>query len=314
MNTKALFVSGLFLCSCGTASFSGITRSGGTQRPPSADQAADASGHSADGGDQVVPPDDTPQSLKKYALIFQNQPGPTRVDFQVFDQVLADPRVNFDVKFIDGPTVQEMTTLTAETARKADVLVWVFSGHGGEDGSSVGTDRDFFITEMIDAIRSARTKPLKRLEIFVETCYSGTAVNGKTQIVTEVDAEIGSPVVPLAAGSLDRDDMSGVRRSDLYDEAFIFASTTKYEVSASATIAHDPGSITDLNDRVASWFVSAMEKTLKGTSGVQDPKMSLREFIAETGQNVRKIGLQTPVYAAYPKSILDGCIFTSSCK
>ncbi len=62
-------------------------------------------------------------------------------------------------------------------------LLWYFSGHGLEDGDLFAEDqRTVPFTEIAQAMAKGRQAPMRRLLVFIDSCFSGQMVNGSQAI------------------------------------------------------------------------------------------------------------------------------------
>jgi hypothetical protein len=82
----------------------------------------------------------------------------------------------------------------AETQRAAELLQddstlhFHYEGHGSEEGMMIFGDRDVSFADVSRSIRAGRAGRVKRLLVTVDACYSGNAVDGRTQAPTNGNA------------------------------------------------------------------------------------------------------------------------------
>lgn len=155
--------------------------------------------------------------------------GGVPTDITKLTELFADPTYKLQVVSDNNATVRELLDLTKAQAADADSMLWYFSGHGN-DGVMLADDRTFTFNEVAAVIREARgpNKPLHRLLVFIDSCLSGSFVNGGSSIITEEEVTVemhqawNESVVYQAVEEY----------SDLYEQAFVMSASKKNENSA----------------------------------------------------------------------------------
>lgn len=106
-----------------------------------------------------------------------------KIDIDSLAAPFSHPRVGFRVKtFYDNLSYDTLITETEHYARAVEekgTLVWIFSGHGYDAGELM-VDREVLkFSHIAKAILRARAdRPLKRLVVIVDACYSGNLIDG----------------------------------------------------------------------------------------------------------------------------------------
>jgi len=95
---------------------------------------------------------------------------------------------------VNDATRDQIVRATKEAAIAAGengTIVWYFSGHGDEGGSLMSTTGMLPFRDVTAAIRSVRRTPVKRMFVFLDSCYSGQNVDG-TAIIKSLRAKDAS--------------------------------------------------------------------------------------------------------------------------
>ena len=126
---------------------------------------------------------------QNYAVLFGAPNGLAGVptDVRELGSLLQDRQYDFRFRVISNAnaTAQQIIDATADAASTADSLLWFFSGHGNT-GILMADDRSFTFHEVADGIREARNNvPLKRLLVFIDSCYAGSFVDGREPIIED---------------------------------------------------------------------------------------------------------------------------------
>lgn len=176
-------------------------------------------------------------SEKNIALLFGAPNGLAGVptDITKLTELFAKPEYNFmfEVRSDNTATVADIVTMTKAAAEEADSIFWYFSGHGNR-GTMMADDRDFGFSEVAAAIKEVRgaDRPLKRLLVFIDSCFSGSFVNGGSPIIDEngviVAIELSSEEHQAWAQEAVYDVFSD---SALYEQAFVMSAASKDETS-----------------------------------------------------------------------------------
>ncbi len=252
------------------------------------------------------------------------------VDVENMEEALKDPAYGYSFKIFSNKKAKKSEILKAvkEHAAKADTLLWFYSGHGADNGmvavepedSNVQAESDepvedllnslnghlLDFAEVVKAIESVRTTPLKRLLVFVDACYSGNLVNGETTVIPSAGAETGTgsnsggdeteqdsyAVLNHIAASLQKNS-NAWNKSPIYEEALVFTSSSKDQQSAEISSG--------------GYFASALVESFRVLKGKNPQNATIRDLVKRTQEQVSG---QTPVYRAFPdKTLLDDLLF-----
>lgn len=226
-----------------------------------------------------------------------NLPGvPT--DVREFSKLLK--KTDYDFRFTDvvsnaSATSDEIFDMTSEAAKDADSFIWFFSGHGNT-GVLLADDRTFTFHEVADVIREARdNKPLKRLIVFIDSCYSGSFVDGEEPIIESIAADVEIKCDPTLLPAPEESVFATLAGKDrgIFDEAFVLASSTKYESSV------------DLGSEQGGAFTWSMRGVVESFASSRRAS-TMGEFAAETSRQTKRVGGHTPVYRAFPEERILG--------
>lgn len=199
---------------------------------------------------------------------------------------------NFQTVNVNGDaTVQQILDLSKSTAVEADTMFWYFSGHGNT-GSLLAKDKSFKFKQVAEAIKAGReNQPLKRLIVMLDSCYSGSFVDGNAPIIDEEGTVVTKE--EMAANvlySLTEKDAS------LYEQAFVFTSSTKNQSS--------------LDDGAANGgaFTYMLREQLKELKKI-NPEVSIQKWAEATREATEKKYKHRPVWKAFPGTVLDEKLF-----
>jgi hypothetical protein len=242
---------------------------------------------------------------KNVAIIFgaPNNLEGVPTDVREMSKLIVDPQYNFHfaVTAKNEASVNDITSMSAAAAKDADTLVWFFSGHGGDgileaQDDPNGSDSVFEFHQVADAIKAARGgKPLKRLVVLLDSCDSGSFVNGSSPIVDESARQ--AKQAAWAEKTVYRW-MNAAYDKNLYEQAFVMASSLKDETSSDMG-AEQGGAFTfSLRTSLAALKVSRATATFKDLA---------EATIAKT----KEVGGHTPVYRAFPaKDVENETLFS----
>ncbi len=227
-----------------------------------------------------------PTDIRELDVLFRN----TQIDLG-FDEVVKD----------DTATTAEIFADTAEAASDADSLFWYFSGHGNT-GIMLAEDRSFSFAEVASAVMAARNnRPLERLVVMIDSCYSGSFVDGRTPIIpSQLQAAKGATVrskcVPMSGAmtnsmTTSEDAMAeiGKYQGTLFTQAFVMASSTKNETSA------------DLGEERGGAFTWALRGVIDQAS-VSNREATILQISERTRGDTEDVGGHTPVWRAFPSA------------
>lgn len=195
-----------------------------------------------------------------------------------------EPDVGFTSKHFADRSVSEILSeikLTASSMTDQGTLAIYFMTHGSPDGYILARDRVFRMKEVVDTIKAARQTPLRRLMIFVETCYSGNQIDAFG--LTDVDTRGTSPDgLPLGIGNQDIwfGDLEGTGLSLTenagFTEAVIVTSSRNNQLSyvpifASALYKSFIDFNFEDNATIRQWLGKVREHTLADSPKTQEP-------------------------------------------
>lgn len=230
-------------------------------------------------------------------------------DVREFGNLLHNAQYDFrfqDVRSNGNANVREILELTGNTAKEAESMIWFFSGHGNR-GIMLAKDQTFTFHQVADAIRQARQNvPLKRLIVFIDSCYSGSFVNGNAPIIEDtriassqdegtrrtkcaLPAEAAAALDAAAENDAEDFDFLDARDRGIFEQAFVLASSTKDESSI------------DLGSEQGGAFTWSMRQVV-ANFGSTDTNVSIKQFADATSDKTEDIGGHTPVYRAYPST------------
>lgn len=210
---------------------------------------------------------------KNVALIFgasNGLEGP-ETDVKMFAKLLRNPIYRFStVKEDSAATNTNILSLTSKNSGpETDSMIWYFSGHGG-GGAFMTEGAALEWTEVEKQIIASRQgKPLKRLVVFIDTCEAGDLADGDHSIIKNV---------------MQHFEAASARKAGYFEQAFVFASSTKSEPSFD--IGPEDGGLFTENLRIA---IRGMYR--------YNPNVTIKEVADET---VAITQMQHPVYRAFP--------------
>jgi len=213
-----------------------------------------------------------------------------RTDVVKLSAALEDTGNNFylTVAKDENVKVRDVLDLTKQEVKDAVSLYWYFSGHGG-NGVLLADDSTFTFKQVVEVIKEVRDKPLKRLVVMIDSCNSGSFVNGSSPIVDE-DEKLHLMLENTFYSVLERD-------SELYDEALVLASSKKNESSA------------DLGAVKGGAFTYSLRTTLTELRE-ENFLATLQDLIDGTITMTQREGGHTPVYKAFPsEDVLSDYLF-----
>lgn len=226
-----------------------------------------------------------PTDILELDLLFRN----TGVDLG-FDEVVKDNQA----------TTADIFSSTAEAASDADTLLWYFSGHGNT-GIMLAEDRSFTFSEVANAVIAARkSRPLERLVVMIDSCYSGSFVDGRTPIIPSKEGGGGdvirSKCIPMAGAFTSSEDAMaeiGKFQGTLFKQAFVLASSTKNETSA------------DLGRSRGGAFTWSLRGAIN-TASVAGRDSTILQIAERTRADTEEVGGHTPVWSAFPSAQILG--------
>lgn len=217
-------------------------------------------------------------------------------DIRELDVLFRSSELNLgfdDVVKDDKATTRDIFSKTAEASVGADTLFWYFSGHGNR-GVMLAEDRSFTFSEVAEAIIEAReSRPLARLVVMIDSCYSGSFVDGRTPIIPSAQTGIRSKCMPMTGVADAEDPLAELSRFEgsLFDQAFVLTSSTKNETSA------------DLGRSRGGAFTWALRGVMTSMK-VSNSEATILEISEKTRTDTRKIGGHTPVWRGFPSDVV----------
>lgn len=242
------------------------------------------------------------------AVLFGSPNGLSGVktDIRELQKMFSDEAYGFGELSIltnENASAVDIIASSASAAEGASTLIWYFSGHGSP-GSLLAVDREFTFSEVADKIIEKRGRPLDRLIVMIDSCFSGSFVDGKTPIIGKANLEdpvaidVGSIAIKKCfRGTIPYGVNWKLYADVLYKEAFVFASSTKDQTSA------------DLGKEKGGAFTYALRMSI-AESHKENPELSFMELAKKTQKKTEYEGDHNPVFNDYPKSkILDDKFF-----
>ena len=136
-------------------------------------------------------------NAKNVAVLFgapNGLPGITE-DLNMMQKILEAPQTGaFQVTVVNEASRDQILQATKDAAIAAGengTIVWYFSGHGSADGGLMSTKGKLPFLDVTAAIRSVRKTPVKRMFVFLDSCFSGQHVDG-TAIIKSLRAKDAS--------------------------------------------------------------------------------------------------------------------------
>lgn len=213
-------------------------------------------------------------------------------DIREVDLLFRDDEMNLGFNEVikdDRASTRDIFTKTAQAAANADTLLWYFSGHGSR-GVLLAEDRSFRFSEVADAVMSARNeKPLERLIVLIDSCYSGSFVDGRNPIIPGTKSTISHKCSVAADAKDSEDPFTEISRYEgtLYRQAFVLTSSTKDQ--SSVDLGRSRG--------------GAFTWTLRGSITrfkTENPEATIRQISEKTRTDTKKIAGHTPVWRGIP--------------
>lgn len=210
-------------------------------------------------------------------------------DVRNLKTLLSDPTGNYgfiDIKTNDNTNQYQITQFVKEAAPKVGddgTLVLYLGGHGSPNGYLQTFDNQFVNFSTIQkAIKQSRTKPFRRLVLFIFSCYSGNWVDQTQGVMDQL------------AKQTTNDAVNGLSSNDNpYKELLVVTSSSKYVESWSQ------GAGTAYGNAIMSAY-----KTNKNNNSFK-----MRQFLQEVvtkGTTIQpQDGPAIPQFRAVPESMLE---------
>jgi len=214
-------------------------------------------------------------------------------DIRELNTLFSKPEYHFNVAIDANASTSEIFDLVKQEAREADSFLFYFSGHGNR-GILLADDRSFTFREVIAAIAEVRTEPFDRLIVMLDSCLSGSFVDGNGDaIVTEPDSETGSH--PLIAETIEEPLQE--QANTLYKQAFIFSASKQNENSQ------------DLGSARGGSFTYTFRQTVEKFT-TEKPLATFRDLATEVSQLTDDEYGHTPMWRGYPAAeVMDDYFF-----
>lgn len=211
-------------------------------------------------------------------------------DIRELTTLFSTPDFRFQVFSNGNARVSDILSLVKEKSATADSFMFYFSGHGSR-GSMQARDRGFGFREVATAIKEARgNKPLERLLVIIDACYSGSFVDDSAAIITEPDAETGSHVALTEKVYNNMD-------NQLYKQAFVFSASKKSETSL------------DLGSAKGGSFTYTFRTIMKDMFE-NNYMVNFREFAQAVSRKTEQEYDHTPMWRGFPSSeVMDDYVF-----
>lgn len=243
-------------------------------------------------------------------------------------EVMSEQAYNFQIMEQQRVTAAQAIQLTANAAAQVDdngTLLWYFSSHGATNGTLQTFGGMLSFDKVAAAIKTARNgRPLKRLVVIVQACYSGQIVNGSLA-VGRTDYPLGATGLGLMA----KDTTAGLEQ-DLRDDANLAAYTNQLlginngtRSESAPLVATNPatGKLAEqllvmsaaarnepsMYSGDGSHFTKALYTTFKQMRST--PQITMQQFLARVQQNVSS---SRPQFRAVPEAlVLSEPLYTS---
>lgn len=168
-------------------------------------------------------------------------------------------------------------------------LALYFLTHGSPDGYMLARDRLFRMSEIVETLKASRSKPIRRLLIFVETCYSGNQIN-TFGLTDETGSDRALPLEmadddPMLGGLVESG--FGLTADNFFTEAVVVTSSKNNQLS------NVPA------------FSNALFKGLLDFNYEDDA--TIRQWLEKVKQHTLADApaAQEPMYKGIPDSVLD---------
>ncbi len=237
-----------------------------------------------------------------------------KVDIENIAAPFSNPRVGFQVRtFIDEldyDTIIAQTEKYAHDVATDGTLVWVFSGHGYDAGEMM-VDRDVLkFSHIAKAILRARAdRPLKRLVVIVDACYSGNLIEGGKPVS---GFKLSDDGVSMSQALLDEavkefSPLTGEGGSDglslttkVFDEVVVLTSSRMTEKSNSDKTKGSQ-MLRALNMALAEVASPASHYSIDGF--LDRVAVMTKQLNAELNENGKPLVPQTPLYQVLPSGV-----------
>jgi hypothetical protein len=243
-------------------------------------------------------------SARNTAVLIGAPNGLSGVETDIREMVKVFESKKYDFKFepaVNGnATARQVIDLVKVSSKDSDSLFFYFSGHGN-DGVLLADDRTFTFREVADAIKTAReNKPLKRLVVMLDSCLSGSFVDGESPIIDESGNVLRMKKIDDELWYQQMIEQITLQAVDgaLYEEAFIFASSKKDENSM------------DLGSQKGGAFTFSLRSEIERLANADYDNAKIKDLLPGVIKMTERLGDHTPVFKAYPEQdVLEDWLF-----
>lgn len=236
------------------------------------------------------------------ALLIGEPNGLTGIDLDLnmMDETLnRETGGSFEVRRIwreDAQAVVEATRQAALDVGDEGTLFWFFSGHGSTDGQLITEPGAVDFDDVAAAIKASRAKPLKRLMLFVDACFSGNLVDGRNEVARGETEGATFSLVENGAESL-----AELATRSLSPKAGRYSATLADQLLVVAAADAQTESLAG-ND--GSTFTKGVWQAFHAAR--EDSETTIASFLDQVSRNTlaNSGGQHFPVYKAFPGATL----------
>jgi hypothetical protein len=215
---------------------------------------------------------------------------------------------NFEVIRSDDTTLDKARSLIENASSMVNqngTLILIHSSHGATNGSVAMVGGKFYTyKDLVQDLAANRKEPMGRLAVFINACYSGTAIKATPTSNIYIGKELTDFVRQFNSFTSDhsphlwidpaRAELAGRKSSPaLFRQLITFTSSTAQEVSWSG--------------QDGSQFYREMIKSIKNLSASDPEGATFHDLITEVQQKLAqsKLGAlaQKPVLYSFPKTL-----------
>lgn len=239
-------------------------------------------------------------NAKNIALLFGAANGLPGIsdDLQHMKEVFEDSKVGnaFQVVMVEEASRDQILKATQDAAVAAGengTIVWYFSGHGAESGDLMTTAGMLPFLSVTEAIRSVRQTPVKRMFVFLDSCFSGQMVDGSAivkslrakdageEVSDEYMKTVAENYADVAADSFFDQSPTAKLAPSAYEQLIVMSASQRYETSLAGSGGSEfTGALVNVfrkfktsnPDGTIGDFLAAVKKeTAASTSGAHTP-------------------------------------------
>lgn len=228
-------------------------------------------------------------------------PGVNR-DLANVAKLFANPalELNFGVRTFNKQTVSQIVSESSKGAKDmlespGATMFWYMSSHGAENGATLARDKTFFFSQVAAGIRRARgEKPLQRLIVFFDTCFSGQNVDGTQRIDNDSGAIKNATIKTadqIAAAARAANTETGLARQ------FIVMGASRRNQTSGDTPDGGVGSLA---------LIKAVQSLSSQKIGPDGKCVTIKDWFNTLKRNAAG---QEPVVRFEPESVANECFF-----